>query len=187
MFERFTSEARDAVHVAQVDATAQHAPAVGCVHLLLGCAATNGLAQAALAACGVELPALRAAAADVLDDALPRPDAAALRTIGIELEAVRSHVEQAFGEGALERTRAAGGRGRARGLPFTPTSKRGLELALRAALERGDRHVGVLHVLLGLCRCEDPALEAALGRVGTTPAALEAAALSAADRRATGT
>ena len=54
MFERFTSEARDAVHVAQVEAAALHAPAIGCGHLLLGCAATNGPATAALGACGID-------------------------------------------------------------------------------------------------------------------------------------
>ena len=133
------------------------------------------------------MAALRTAVADVAAGAGPRPDAAALRTIGIELEAVRSHVEEVFGEGALERTRAAGGRGRRKGMALTPTFKRALELALRAALERGDRHIGVVHVLLGLCRCEDPGLQATLARVGTTPATLEAAVLAEADRRATGT
>ena len=187
MFERFTSEARDAVHVAQVEAAALHAPAVGCGHLLLGCAATNGLATAALGACGVDLASLRTAVSDAMDGAAPRPDPEALRTIGIELDAVRSHVEEVFGEGALERTRAAGGRGRRKGMALTPTLKRALELALRAALERGDRHIGTVHVLLGLCRCEDPGLRATLARVGTTPAALEAAVLAEADRRATGT
>ena len=63
------------------------------------------------------------------------------------------------------------------------TLKRALELALRAALERGDRHIGTVHVLLGLCRCEDPGLRATLARVGTTPGALAAAVLAEADRR----
>ena len=69
MFERFTAEARDAVHVAQVEAAGLHAPAVGCGHLLLGCAATNGLATAALGACGVDLASLRSAVSDATDAA----------------------------------------------------------------------------------------------------------------------
>ena len=72
-------------------------------------------------------------------------------------------------------------------MALTPTLKRALELALRAALERGDRHIGTVHVLLGLCRCEDAGLRGTLAGVGTTPAALEAAVLAEADRRATGT
>jgi len=39
---------------------------------------------------------------------MPRvPDADALATIGIDLDEVRRRVEEAFGPGALERTRAA--------------------------------------------------------------------------------
>ena len=41
----------------------------------------------------------------------PRPlDAEALATIGIDLDEVRRRVEEAFGPGALERTRAVRGR-----------------------------------------------------------------------------
>ena len=40
-------------------------------------------------------------------------------------------------------------------LPFTPGTKRVLEIALREALSRGDRHVGAEHLLLAIARADE--------------------------------
>ena len=62
------------------------------------------IARAAVRAVGlVRAPRRRARAKP------PALDADALATIGIDLDEVRRRVEEAFGPGALERTRAARG------------------------------------------------------------------------------
>ena len=88
-------------------------------------------------------------------------DAAALATLGIDLDEVRRQVEEAFGPGALERTRAAGaGRRRLGGhIPFDRATKKALELALREAVRLEHRHLGTEHLLLGLLQVEGAAGE----------------------------
>jgi ATP-dependent Clp protease ATP-binding subunit ClpA len=80
----------------------------------------------------------------------PDLDSAALAAIGIDLEAVRSRVEAAFGPGALDvppRPGCGGGT-----VPFTARSKKCLELALREAVHLGDDRIRPEHVLLGILR-----------------------------------
>ena len=172
MFERFTEEAREVVVRAQHEADTLGHDYLGTEHLLLGLASDDGAAGAALRSLGVSSDELRARA-------LPRPakrDADALATIGIDLDEVRSRVEEAFGPGALERTRA-GRRRFCRARPFGPFAKRTLELSLREALSRGDRYIGSEHVLLGLLRAgKGPAVEL-LEQRGLPPEAVRAAVL----------
>ncbi len=172
MFERFTDEAREVVVRAQHEADTLGHDYLGTEHLLLGLASDDGAAGAALRSLGVSSDELRASA-------LPRParrDADALATIGIDLDEVRSRVEEAFGPGALERTRA-GKRRFCRARPFGPFAKRTLELSLREALSRGDRCIGSEHVLLGLLRAgEGPAVRL-LEQRGLPPEAVRAAVL----------
>ncbi|WUI64618.1 hypothetical protein OG774_04680 [Actinomycetospora sp. NBC_00405] len=84
------------------------------------------------------------------------PDREALAGVGIDLDEVRARVEAAFGPGALENTRAAGGRRRRvwGHIPFDRGAKKVLELALREAVRRGDRTIGSEHVLLGMLHRE---------------------------------
>ncbi|MFC5141563.1 Clp protease N-terminal domain-containing protein [Actinomycetospora rhizophila] len=151
MFERFTDPARRVVVLAQEDARERAADRIGSEHLLLGvCRATDTWAAALLAARGVT----RAGVEADLDAAPPTdlpglPDKAALASVGIDLDEVRERVEEAFGPGALESTRAAGRR-RWGHIPFGRDAKKVLELALREALRRGDRSIGTEHVLLGM-------------------------------------
>jgi ATP-dependent Clp protease ATP-binding subunit ClpA len=141
MFERFTAQARGVVVGAHDEARALHHDAVRDEHLLIALAAAeDGPACAALRAEGLSPDTLRDAVRD-----RPALDADALASIGIDLEAVRSSVESAFGPGALDRRPR--GRGRAR---FDRSSKRVLEGALRVAIRRRDRHIGPEHILLGL-------------------------------------
>jgi ATP-dependent Clp protease ATP-binding subunit ClpA len=93
----------------------------------------------------------------------PDRDAEALRAIGIDVDEVRRRVEEAFGPGALDQ----GGRGRrlrrrsgpipgplGGRIPFTPRSKKALELAHREALSLGKTWIGTEHILLGIVREE---------------------------------
>jgi ATP-dependent Clp protease ATP-binding subunit ClpA len=156
MFERFTGEARQVVVGAQEEARTRKADEIRTEHLLAALyAVPDNLALTVLERFGVEK-------ADVLREidrlhagAQPALDAEALSTIGIDLDEVRRQVEEAFGPGALDRTRAAlGGKaGRLFGhIPFEGPAKKALELSLREALRLGDRHIGTEHLLLGLLR-----------------------------------
>jgi hypothetical protein len=69
--------------------------------------------------------------------------ARALEACGISLEGTRREVYEIVGRGA----QAPAGH-----IPFTPRSKKVLELALREAIELGHDHIGTEHVLLGLIR-----------------------------------
>jgi ATP-dependent Clp protease ATP-binding subunit ClpA len=74
-------------------------------------------------------------------------DADALATLGIDLDEVRSHLEQTFGPGALERTRAGC-------TPLMPRLKRAFELAARDA---GDGPIRSEHVLVAVASVKDSA------------------------------
>ncbi len=64
--------------------------------------------------------------------------------LGISTEAVRAKVESIIGEGGKEPPTGH--------IPFTPRSKKVLELSLREALALGHNYIGTEHVLLGLLR-----------------------------------
>ena len=83
-------------------------------------------------------------------------DAEALATLGIDLDEVRRQVEEAFGPGALDRTRAApaGRRAVRRAHPVRPGAKKALELALREAMQLKHNYIGTEHILLGLLHAE---------------------------------
>jgi ATP-dependent Clp protease ATP-binding subunit ClpA len=161
MFERFTPEARRIVTEAVEMATQLHHDALGPDHLLVALAGTGpNLATGALITCGFDPVRARedlegivgSSDRDDLDDA----DAAALRSIGVDLDEVRRRTEASFGAGALERRPRWHGRRRARvcGLPFMPKAKQAVELALREAIRLDQRSIGPEHVLLGLLRLD---------------------------------
>jgi ATP-dependent Clp protease ATP-binding subunit ClpC len=69
--------------------------------------------------------------------------ARALEAMGISGDAVRQQVEEIIGRG----------QGASEGhIPFTPRSKKVLELSLREALQLGHHYIGTEHILLGLLR-----------------------------------
>jgi ATP-dependent Clp protease ATP-binding subunit ClpC len=67
--------------------------------------------------------------------------AKALETWGIDLDAARRMVEEIIGRGK----KATSGH-----IPFTPRSKKVLELSLRESLQLGHDYIGTEHILLGL-------------------------------------
>jgi ATP-dependent Clp protease ATP-binding subunit ClpA len=155
MFERFTEEARGVVVAAQREASDLHHGWIGTEHLLLGLLAEPQARGARLlAGFGITRAWGRAEVERVIGRGEPDLDAAALATLGIDLDAVRERVERTFGPGALSR-RPGCRRGRSPGdarIPFTPRAKKALELSLREAIAMGDNFIGSEHLLLGLAR-----------------------------------
>jgi ATP-dependent Clp protease ATP-binding subunit ClpA len=176
MFERFTDEARSVVVAAQEEARAMHAGHIGAQHLMLGVADAPGrVTGPVLTGLGLDAASLRAALEG-------ESDAAALASLGIDLDEVRRRVEATFGEGALEGAADAGcrrGRRLGRAIPFTADAKKALELSLREAIRLGDKHIGAEHVLLGTTRVNEPALHAALRKRGRTVGEVRDALLAA--------
>lgn len=83
-----------------------------------------------------------------------------LNSLGATLDKVYEQVEGAVGrgeEGTADRVGQA---------PFTPRSKKALELALREALRLGHNYIGTGHVLLGLILVSDDVAVPTLSRLG---------------------
>jgi ATP-dependent Clp protease ATP-binding subunit ClpC len=114
VFERFTDRARRVVVLAQ-DASRQLGHNwIGTEHLLL---------------------------ALLREDEGVAP--AALRSLGVSLEAAQAEVERIVPRESKDP------KGH---IPFTPRSKKVLELSLREALQLGHNYIGTEHILLGLVR-----------------------------------
>ena len=93
--------------------------------------------------------------------------------LGIDFEEVRRRAEEAFGPGALERTRAGRRLGGGGHIAFTSRAKEALELSLQAALARKNKAIGSEHVLL-----------AVLDHLGVSPDTIRARLLDRLERDA---
>lgn len=201
MFERFTRDARAAVVSTQEVCRDTGADEVRPVHLLLALTHEGSGVRDLLARHGITTDAV-ADGLGIAPPARPTPlgtplgddDAAALRSLGIDLDAIRSAVERQFGEGALDEpspdadqgagTVAAQGdrdeqssRGRfGRGghIRFGRGARKVLELALREAVRSGAREIRTEHVALGLLRVDDEALGLLVRRLGVDRQAVRA-------------
>ena len=161
MFERFTDRARAVVVGAQEQAAELHHRHIGTEHLLLALlAADGGVAKTVLTDAGVDAARVRDDIKRHLRtgfDVLGAADAEALRSIGIDLDAVRAKVEETFGPTVFEappqpRRRWPFGRRLSGHRPFTPRARKVLELSLREALHLKHNYIGTEHILLGLLR-----------------------------------
>ena len=83
--------------------------------------------------------------------------AGALESLGIGLEAVRQRVEEVTGRGK----EAPSGH-----IPFTPQSKKVLELALQESIALGHNYIGTEHILRGLIRQGDGVAAQVLSELG---------------------
>jgi ATP-dependent Clp protease ATP-binding subunit ClpA len=159
MFERFSEEARWVVVHAQDEARDLRAERIEPVHLLLALSRDPGRGGTALR--GVDADRLRSAIARSRTEL----DADALAAYGIDLDAVRSAAEAAFGPGALDR-----GRPMPTGhMPFADESKRVLEQTLRYVTRRKDKRIDSRHVLVGVLAVADPTVTRVLQQLGTDP------------------
>lgn len=114
MFERFTEKARRVVVYAQEEARMLNQNYIGTEHLLLGLIREEeGIA------------------------------ARAIKNLNINLEDVRTQIEEIIGRGTS--TPSAH-------IPFTPRAKKVLELSLRESLQLGHNYIGTEHIILGLIR-----------------------------------
>jgi ATP-dependent Clp protease ATP-binding subunit ClpA len=158
MFERFTQDARQIVITAQAEATELRQPHVGTEHLLLAMLADPGTAGTVLREAGVEADNVRA---DLVRRVSPTPpllteeDVEALRSVGVDADAVLARIEASFGPDALlppiSEKRGWLGR-RQECTRFSPRSKKVLELSLREAIRAHDGEIRSGHLLLGLLR-----------------------------------
>ncbi len=87
--------------------------------------------------------------------------ATALTSMGITLEAVRGEVAEMLGETGEGSASASSG-----SPPFTPRSKKVLELSLREALRHDHSYIGTEHILLGLIREGEGVAAQVLVRLG---------------------
>ena len=170
MFERFTADARETVITAQAEARKLGHDFIGTEHVLLALLTHEDTPiAAALRESGVDAEFVRG---EVVRRVGPRPpgrsfaeieeeDAAALKAIGIDLDAVRRAIEENFGEGSLRLPREAPAP-RRRGLfgryysgghiPFSNRNKKVLELSLREAVRLHQKFIAPEHIMLGLIR-----------------------------------
>jgi ATP-dependent Clp protease ATP-binding subunit ClpA len=171
MFERFTQGARDVVIRAQAEAREMRQTTIGTEHVLLALLADeSGPIAVALRDSGVDAALVRA---EIARRTGPRPglsteeeadaeDKAALKAIGIDLDAVRAAIEENFGAGALRlprgtatsRKRKLFGRfyAAAGHTPFSDRSKKVLELSLREAVRHNHKFIAPEHLMLAILR-----------------------------------
>jgi ATP-dependent Clp protease ATP-binding subunit ClpA len=163
VFERFTDEARRAVVVAREEARELRATQIEPVHLLLALSGDPGRGGSVLRDAGVDSAALRSALSRSADPL----DADALAAVGIDLTAVRAAAEATFGPGALDRggpgvsghVPFAGGSKRA--------LEESLRHVLRQKGRRRDRAIDSGAVLAGVLAVGDPLVTRVLQQLGT--------------------
>jgi ATP-dependent Clp protease ATP-binding subunit ClpA len=187
MFERFSKSAREVVVHAQQDARERKHGFIGTEHLLLALfSVPHGVAAEVLDELGVTKSDIDADVERIVGNGpgLSERDSEALRTIGINLDEVRRQIEEAFGPGALDRgpIRRRWRRSSRQWddhlvghIPFTPRSKKTLELSLRQAINLGDNYIGTEHLLLGLLTTSDGEAYKMLDARGVTLQAVKAA------------
>ncbi|MBJ8338923.1 Clp protease [Antrihabitans sp. YC3-6] len=158
MFERFTKAARIAIVTAQEEARLANSDHIDVEHVLIGVLdAADPSLRALVDAHGLTVDSVRAAisGAGAAADPLGAEDAEALRSIGIDLDAIRESLDANFGEDALNRAVPTERRGffnprRFGHIPFTAGAKKVVEQSLREALAHKDDRIGAEHVLLGV-------------------------------------
>lgn len=160
MFERFSRNARVAVVLAQEEARELNADEIRPEHILVGVLQSAGRElSSVLEGYGLTANAVRGrlATAESTGDESFDDDAEALRSIGIDLRAVRDNIDRTFGEGTYDNALRKSGRRRRRRshIPFTKPAKKVLELALREALAHKDNGISCEHILLGILRGGD--------------------------------
>jgi len=123
-----------------------------------------GGATSMLRQLGVSAETVQEALAPCIDARAARIDPDALAAFGIDFETVRERLEQTFGPGALEETRAGC-------LGVAPRLKQAFAFALDRA---GARPLADEHILLGMLDVPDSLAGHALAKVGVSLDAVEA-------------
>jgi len=193
MFERFTTAARTVVVQARQEADTLRHPYIGSEHLLLALLGEQaGTSHRVLRAAGLDAGRVRADLQRLPGGSgatLTEQDAQALRTIGIDLDAVLARIAASTGSAACPpppRSRRRGLLRRVTGssVPFTARAKKVLELSVREAVALRHGSIGTEHLLLGLLREGGGLAAQILADAGADPAALRAATLAALEQAA---
>ncbi len=185
MFEHFTTEGRGIVVDAQLQARRLGHEYVGCEHLLLAVASTEGEIGQTVRDLGLTPDALEAAIRRLVGGHLfEGVDGAALAAIGIDIDAVRAKVEADFGPASVGVRPRRWRRGRRRTcrsstgpMAFTPRAKKCLQLSRRELLAQGDREIRTEHIALALSSMNDGIIPDLLSAVGVSGAVLRTAIL----------
>lgn len=153
MFERFDEPAQHVMRRAAGEAAALDQRSIGTEHLLLALLDEHsGLAADVLRAAGLEHGQVRSLvkrrAGQLFDD----EDAAALRSIGVDLDAVIGRLTESFGTEAVRGRRRRGMSGR-----FDDAAKAALGRMVRSAVELHDKQIRPEHMLLGVLGAENTA------------------------------
>jgi len=167
MFERFTKSARTAVEAAYAQSREMGVPAIDVEQLFYAVVDnSDGRLRQLLDEHGLTAEAVREELESFNQDtALGDLDADALKSIGIDLDAVRASLDATFGEGALDQeppsSRSWFPKLRSR---ITDAGKKALELSLREAIRVKSREIGVEHLLLGILRAPNAKVTAIVER-----------------------
>ena len=171
MFERFTPAARAIVVYAQEESQTLGQREIMAEHLLLSILADE-------TSIGARIMRDLGVRRESLVHEINSPgfaDEEALRSIGIDLQAVRRQAEAAFGPGAWDRptpTRRSRWRRSARRgghIPFAAPAKQALEQSLHQATALGHENIDADHLLLGMLAGDDDSAARTLSRIGADP------------------
>ena len=119
-----------------------------------------------ITAASVERELIRCLGEPPSEEILGEEDERALRTLGIDMRAVRARIEEAFGPGALDRARP----GRC-GWPMMPRLKESMH---RAGREAGRGLIETDHLLLGILAVRGALAVETLRALGVPPEAVRA-------------
>lgn len=172
-FDRLDVGARAALLAGEREAAALGDAVYGSAHLLLGILADPDavgavrLRDAGITATEVRRRALESTGRSATGAIGPEE---ALQSIGIDYAEVRRAVEAEFGEGAL-----GGVAGLGRRLPFTPSTKKILELSLRESLAARSRTITVDHLVLAVLRHSKSLAATVIRDAGVDTSAIQSA------------
>jgi ATP-dependent Clp protease ATP-binding subunit ClpC len=174
VFDIFTGPAKQAILLAQDEATGLGHDYIGTEDLLVGLAGTgDSPGGLALSERGITPELARSEAPRQVQLAGVAPaggitPAASLATIGIDVDEIRRRAEDNFGPGRFVFPRPA----------FTARAKKALELSVQEAQALGHDYIGTEHVLLGLLAEGEGIAVRILSAAGVDPAELRSALLA---------
>jgi len=173
-WKRFTPDAGQVLRYGFAEARELGHPCLADEHVLLGVLRHGtGRAAALLEAHGLDLATARAELLRVGPTLEATADpAGALRSVGVDIDDVRQHLEASFGPEALRaaewrvrrRPRWRGGHPRPSPLCVYLLAKRSFEFAARFATHRGEAGIGPDHLLYGVLQDALDPLGTQLGR-----------------------
>lgn len=164
--ERFTDRARRVLVAAQ-ELAAERGHFIDAEHILEAVASSGGIGGRVLTESGLDVTTIRDKVLG-LHPAVNRPPAsAALASLGIDVDEVRSSIVENHGEAAAQ---MAGDNQP----PFSVEGKQTLEECVRAMVSLGHEHLGTEHLLLAVLKQTDSVAVRTLKQLGADPESVAA-------------